>query len=57
MLILNVAYIQQELYTTAKRLADVIIPNEYGICPNTKLDIGAKICQVSRSSRHDKLEA
>ncbi len=29
---------------TAKALADCVIPNEYGIAPDSKTRIGAKIC-------------
>eukprot|EP00798_Chlamydomonas_sp_ICE-L_P008125 gene8126-1372_t len=34
----------QDLFTTAKTLADAVIPNEYGLDPSIKLSIGAKIC-------------
>jgi inositol hexakisphosphate/diphosphoinositol-pentakisphosphate kinase len=35
-----------ELHAIAKQLADVVIPNEYGISPDQKLRIGAKICST-----------
>jgi inositol hexakisphosphate/diphosphoinositol-pentakisphosphate kinase len=35
-----------ELHAVAKQLADVVIPNEYGISPEQKLRIGAKICST-----------
>lgn len=37
----------QALYTTAKQLADAVIPSEYGLDPAGKLRIGSKVRQPS----------
>ena len=34
----------EDLYTTAKSLADTVIPNEYGLTPDARLHIGSSIC-------------
>jgi inositol hexakisphosphate/diphosphoinositol-pentakisphosphate kinase len=34
----------QDLYTTARTLASVVVPHEYGLDPQGKLHIGSKIC-------------
>lgn len=34
----------KDLYATAKTIAEIVIPNEYGVSPLAKLRIGSKIC-------------
>ena len=54
-----------ELYHLSKQLADIIIPNEYGISPAGKLQIGSKVCtaligkilQDLQNTREESLEA
>lgn len=35
---------RQELYETARALANGVVPNEYGVAPKEKLKIGSQIC-------------
>ena len=37
-------HMMQDLYTTARTLAAVVVPHEYGLDPQGKLHIGSKIC-------------
>ena len=41
-----------ELYVLARRFADVLIPQEYGIDENTKVQIGQKIANVLFGKLH-----
>ena len=34
----------EELFTVSQQMADIVVPNEYGITPEERLDIGKRIC-------------
>ncbi|XP_072020481.1 inositol hexakisphosphate and diphosphoinositol-pentakisphosphate kinase 2-like [Amphiura filiformis] len=44
-----------DLYINAQALADIIVPQEYGISPEEKLDIGAGICTPLLRKIHSDL--
>lgn len=51
----------EELYSVSKKLANAVIPNEYGVDPKSKLAVGSKICspllgKILRDFRYSKQE-